>query len=211
MTIYNAIHDGDEYRITKFNVDGNVQSSYTCNHVDCTCPAGSRDTCRHRQMLPTFLEHNLVNSHLFLDWDNGRRIVDFNGRAAILPTPERQTFTIPEGYEAVRDAEGRATGEVQPATVQSNETPELTGLQEEMILMGFHQPEMCQPDLAQQDPINDLFNLPQYHGVSIKTVDDLAPQALTDTYTSTPERDLAKQRLHAENYGTKPANGWRRF
>ena len=133
MTMYNCIHAGDQYRITKFDGAGNVQSSYLCDHVACQCPVGVRPTCRHRQMLPTFLEQGLVNSNLFLDWDNGRRIVDFNGHLS---------------------------------TVQSNETP-----------------------------IDDLFNLPQYHGVSIKTVDDLAPQALTDTYAQTDE----------------PATPWRRW
>ena len=31
------------------------------------------------------------------------------------PTP-RRTFEVPEGYEAVRDSDGRATGEVRPTT-----------------------------------------------------------------------------------------------
>lgn len=30
---------------------------------------------------------------------------------------DRQTFTVPEGHEAVRDAEGRATGETQPKSL----------------------------------------------------------------------------------------------
>jgi hypothetical protein len=29
---------------------------------------------------------------------------------------DRQTFTVPDGYEAVRDHEGRATGEIKPST-----------------------------------------------------------------------------------------------
>lgn len=38
-------------------------------------------------------------------------------------TPERSTFTIPDGYEAIRDADGRATGEVRP--VPAGQHPQL--------------------------------------------------------------------------------------
>ena len=38
---------------------------------------------------------------------------EFNdGRFERLPDAKRETFDVPEGYEAVRDADGRATGEV---------------------------------------------------------------------------------------------------
>lgn len=111
MTIlYNCHTDGDEYRITKFT-DGNVESTYLTSLAECQCPAGARPTCRHRQMLPTFIDRNLVNSPWFLDWDGSRAVVDFEGN--------------------------------QPAMIEP--TPKLTGLQEEMILMGFHQPELCKP------------------------------------------------------------------
>lgn len=91
MPIYNCKHSGDQYQITKFNRHGEVESSYLCDHVQCQCPAGVRDTCRHRLMLPTFLEHGLVNTNLFLDWDNGRRIVDFNGLPATVQSNETLT------------------------------------------------------------------------------------------------------------------------
>lgn len=107
------------YRITKF-ADGEVESSYLTNGVTCDCPAGPRPTCRHRQMLPQMISSGIVNTHWFLDWDLGRVICDFEGTPkaridAMLPPPaDRQTFTIPDGYTAVRDAEGRATGEITP-------------------------------------------------------------------------------------------------
>jgi hypothetical protein len=68
-TLYNCHTDGDQYRITKFDSLGNVESTYLCSETECECPAGHRPSCRHRQMLPKFLERNAVNSFWFLDWD----------------------------------------------------------------------------------------------------------------------------------------------
>lgn len=74
MTLYNLRSDGT---ITKWDADGNVQAQYSVSEDGCTCPAGHRHTCRHRQMLPDLLP--IADTHWFLDWDNGRQIVDFNG------------------------------------------------------------------------------------------------------------------------------------
>jgi hypothetical protein len=67
--------------ITKFDRDGNVESSYHCSGDTCDCPAGQRPTCRHRQMWPVL--RRIVDSHWFLDWGNKRDndwdIVDFKG------------------------------------------------------------------------------------------------------------------------------------
>jgi hypothetical protein len=63
--------------ITKFDRDGNVQSSYHCSGDTCDCPAGQRPTCRHRQMWPQL--RRIADSHWFLDWDGNRQVVDFNG------------------------------------------------------------------------------------------------------------------------------------
>lgn len=78
IPLYNCHHDGDQYRITKF-VDGNPESSYLCTHSECECPAGHRQTCRHRQMLPVMLERNLINTPWFLAWDLGQFTCDFEG------------------------------------------------------------------------------------------------------------------------------------
>lgn len=95
MTVlYNLHSDGDQWRITKFN-DGNVESSYLCSHEECTCPAGHRHTCRHRQMLPEMLAAGLENSHYFWDFDR-RMAFDISGNvkhlldalAATKPAPE---------------------------------------------------------------------------------------------------------------------------
>lgn len=81
-TLYNCHHDGDQYRITKF-VDGNPESSYLCTFAECECPAGSRPTCRHRLMLPAFINMNTVNTHWFMNFDGDRRFVDLMGN--VLP------------------------------------------------------------------------------------------------------------------------------
>lgn len=82
-TIYNCHHDGDQYRITKF-VDGTPEGSYLTTFSECECPAGHRDTCRHRQMLPEFIDRNLVNTHLFLNWDDKfKPTCDFEGNTCM--------------------------------------------------------------------------------------------------------------------------------
>lgn len=69
--LYNCRHDGDQYRITKFDEDMNPQASYLCTIEECECPAGVRPTCRHRQMLPNFLARGHVGDEWFLDFDRG--------------------------------------------------------------------------------------------------------------------------------------------
>lgn len=94
-TIYNLHTDGDHWRITKF-VDGNPESSYLTSHAECQCPAGNRPTCRHRQMLPVMLSAGLANQPWFLDWDNNRQVVDFQGNAI----PKQALAQAKEGSEA---------------------------------------------------------------------------------------------------------------
>src|SRR5882724_4244811 len=97
MTIlYNCRHSGDQYRITKFDSEMNPLSSYLCTFEECDCPRGPHPTCRHRQMLPMFINRQHIGDEWFLDFDHG--------------------------------------GWVQ----MGPEFAQLTGLQEEQILMGFH-------------------------------------------------------------------------
>lgn len=70
--LYNCRHDGDQYRITKFDADVNVISSYRCTTSECECPAGVRPTCRHREMLPKFLWREHVGGNWMLDYDRDR-------------------------------------------------------------------------------------------------------------------------------------------
>lgn len=69
--LYNCRHAGDQYRITKFDEHMNVESSYTCTTDECDCPAGVRPTCRHRQMLPKFIQREHIGDEWFLDFDRG--------------------------------------------------------------------------------------------------------------------------------------------
>ncbi len=68
-TLYNCHTDGDQYRITKFDSVGNVESSYLCTVDECECPAGHRPSCRHRHMLLRFIAKGAVNSFYFYDYD----------------------------------------------------------------------------------------------------------------------------------------------
>lgn len=118
MPLYNCRHAGDQYRITKFTENMDVESSYLCTTDECDCPAGVRPTCRHRQMLPRFLSRNAVGNEWFFDYDRGGWVQMGNEWAAEVLNTSRAE---------------------EPAPAKE---PTLTGLQEEQILMGFHQPSV---------------------------------------------------------------------
>jgi hypothetical protein len=67
--LYSCRHSGDEYRITKFDSDMEVISSYLCTTTECDCPAGSRPSCRHRQMLPSFISRDMIDKPWLYDFD----------------------------------------------------------------------------------------------------------------------------------------------
>lgn len=71
MTLYNCRHDGDQYRISKFDDSLNVESSYLCTVAECECPAGVRPMCRHREMLPRFISRQAVGTGWMFDYDRG--------------------------------------------------------------------------------------------------------------------------------------------
>lgn len=76
-TIYSLRTEDERYRITKI-VDGEVESSYLATEYECTCPAGPRPSCRHRQMIPEMIAMGICNTHWFWDFDI-HRVVDFSG------------------------------------------------------------------------------------------------------------------------------------
>ena len=88
-TLYYLRTDGPNYRMTKF-LDGNPAGSYLVTATTCQCPAGTRPTCRHRQMLPRLLALNLLNTPWFWAFDR-QLVVDFNG------LPVRVETTKPAG------------------------------------------------------------------------------------------------------------------
>ena len=71
MTLYNCRHSGDQYRITKFTPDLEVESSYLCDRDACECPSGHRPKCRHREMLPKFIARDHIGDEFFFDYNRG--------------------------------------------------------------------------------------------------------------------------------------------
>lgn len=69
--LYSCRHDGDQYRITKLTHNLDVESSYLCTFDECECPAGVRPTCRHREMLPRFVERGAISTGWMYDYDRG--------------------------------------------------------------------------------------------------------------------------------------------
>lgn len=75
MNLYNCKNANGGYRITKFNSDYEIETtlgspaSYVVSSEGCDCPQGHKETCRHRKMLPEFLEHNHVDDGWFFIWD----------------------------------------------------------------------------------------------------------------------------------------------
>lgn len=59
---------GASFRITKLDADYRVEATYLVSSSECSCPAGSRPTCRHRQMLPFFLAKGHIDNGWMLDW-----------------------------------------------------------------------------------------------------------------------------------------------
>jgi hypothetical protein len=59
----------DEFMIQRFDEDFLCESVYAVSTTLCTCPAGTRSTCRHRKMLPLFLAAGHIDDGWFLEWD----------------------------------------------------------------------------------------------------------------------------------------------
>ncbi len=63
--------------IIKLDQDWNPEASYLLTLADddkvtCTCPASDRPTCRHRKMLPFFIEAKHVDDGWFFEWETRR-------------------------------------------------------------------------------------------------------------------------------------------
>lgn len=102
MSLYNAksTDDPSTYLFTKFDSDLNLvdDSIYLTTETTCTCPAGVRPSCRHRQMLPSFLATRRIDTPWFFDFDTGAWSQPFealdDGEEAILPPVSGDVETI---------------------------------------------------------------------------------------------------------------------
>lgn len=91
MSVYNckSTDTPDTYLFTKFDDDLNIvdDSVYLTSLAECTCPAGQRASCRHRQMLPQFLAADRIDSDYFYcfetsDWSQPFEALDDSELAA---------------------------------------------------------------------------------------------------------------------------------
>jgi len=102
MTLYNLRSADGDYRITKFDSGLNPESSYLIGPgpagglPECTCPAGTRPTCRHRQMWTSILP--LVDTEFFWDFDRAM-ICDGDGDPVSYLELEDALATMPDGGE----------------------------------------------------------------------------------------------------------------
>lgn len=69
MSLYNCKSDGDQYRISKFSNDLDVEASYLTDGAECDCPAGHRPVCRHRIMLSRFIAKNATAGQWFHNYE----------------------------------------------------------------------------------------------------------------------------------------------
>jgi hypothetical protein len=117
MTLYNIRSALDDFRITKFTPDLDVESSYLLSDtVDeagrrqllCECPAGVRPSCRHRQMLPHLLP--LVDTEYFWDFERSLAVdADGNQRFTVVPeaeSPLTPANDAPANIPPAKSAEG---------------------------------------------------------------------------------------------------------
>lgn len=116
MTLYNLHTTAPSgYRITKFDDNlvpvssGGQYSSYILipsgddpSIYLCGCPAGSRPSCRHRDMLPAFLAHpDRIDSNWFLDFEPGQ-------------APAWRQYVGPFAHDGGENAEAEASANESP-------------------------------------------------------------------------------------------------
>jgi len=131
MTLYNLKTDGDNYRITKFTSDLDVESSYLTSLTECECPAGHRPTCRHRQMLPHMLSEDMLDAPKFMDFDTKAVYV-----SAFAEEPEEEFFeSSPTEIEIeaevhIREVPVQLSPDYpRPEYTEGTEDPEITGVE----------------------------------------------------------------------------------
>lgn len=103
MTYYNARSTELGFKVTKFDDDLNVESTYDMiedpsGSIKCMCPAGQRPTCRHRQMI------DQLSTRVDTPW-----MLDFDTRAWVDPTGQARMTNETEEAEYARHEELRKT------------------------------------------------------------------------------------------------------
>ena len=71
MSVYTVRSISDGWRVTKFDGDLNVESSYAVHGTLCECPQASRGYCRHIEILGIFQAASRIDTGWFLDYDKG--------------------------------------------------------------------------------------------------------------------------------------------
>ncbi len=70
------------FRVVKFDEDHSVLTAYELevrrNWVRCQCFAANRETCRHREMLKLFVQHDRVDKGWFYEWNTGKWVRPLN-------------------------------------------------------------------------------------------------------------------------------------
>lgn len=105
MTYYNLTLHNDTFRMTKFDADLNVESSYELTATDCACPQAHRPTCRHRKMFPIFMASGHVNDNWFYNFERET----FEKLANEEPASEAPEGLFPEGTTCVSLADPMPT------------------------------------------------------------------------------------------------------
>lgn len=148
MNLYNCKHADGGYRLTKFTKDYEVESSYVVSAEGCDCPAGIRPVCRHRTMLPFFLEHDHVDDGWFFIWDTRQWLPPIRPQGAPSTSfPQTETTTIEYGIEqhVTSDEPSQSCGDaVQPAppTVKTPIAPQTPPASAEGAGFRFRRPNL---------------------------------------------------------------------
>lgn len=66
--------EGGGWKVLKFDEDFKQTETYLVdlNIVACTCMAGYRGTCRHREIVKLFRANDLVGSHRMYNFDKAK-------------------------------------------------------------------------------------------------------------------------------------------
>ncbi len=104
-----------EYRISKFDADLNLQSSYIMTQEGCDCPQGHKPTCRHRKMLPTFAKEGHIDDGYFYDWDTRMWRKPINEAIDIEPAEVPSPISAVEGAPDVSQANAPSPPVVEPS------------------------------------------------------------------------------------------------